>query len=113
MGGCLQGRRQKNFQVRTNGKTEKYSGGLGGAMVYPRAHLKGTLHQELRVKVEDLFYRNAHFRKNAYFFKKILGTSCAKKLVLGPQPLLLNVNQCNECLLQNTFRDIMYENPWG
>jgi len=44
------------------------SGGLTNALVtHPESHLKGALAALHALKGEDLFGRNKHFRKNAYF----------------------------------------------
>jgi len=59
------------------------SGGLGGALGNgntPTDHLKGTLHQEYRVKSEDLFWRSTYFLKNAYLFRKFQAIFVRKSL---------------------------------
>jgi len=48
------------------------SGGLGGAMaIRPgQGSPQGSAASRARVKSEDFFWKNSHFRKNAYLFRK-------------------------------------------
>jgi len=55
----------------------------------PRAHFKGTLHQESHVISEYLLWRNTHFRKNTYLFEKFIPMSCEKTLYPGPHLTLI------------------------
>jgi len=60
---------------RPTNSTNFISGGLAGALgMHPKGrdnrHLERMLHQERRVKSEDLFLRNIHFREIAYHFRK-------------------------------------------
>jgi len=90
-----QGRRIKNFQG-DNGKprprnttskppsTVSISGRLGDALGIhpgPRSHLKRTLHQELRVKLKDFFWRISIFEKMSIFLEKFRPFSYEKLCV--------------------------------
>jgi len=78
-----------------------------------RHTLKGTLHQELRVKSEDLFLENTHFRKNAYLFRKFQAIFVRKNLVLASYLFLITPVSTKRVLVEKHISGIMYENPRG